>query len=54
MKYGYEQINYTSFEQDLYNARFELAASRIMDTDLETLEDSIVEKCENMAVDGKV
>ena len=42
IKYGYDQINYTNFENDLYNARFELAASRIMDTDLETIEDSIV------------
>jgi hypothetical protein len=53
MKYGYEQINYTNFENDLYDARFELAASRIMDTDLETIEDTIIEECEKVAVNGK-
>ena len=52
MKYGYEQINYTNFENDLYDARFELAASRIMDTDLETIEDTIIEECEKVAVNG--
>lgn len=53
MKYGYEQINYTNFENDLYDARFELAASRIMDTDLGTIEDTIIEECEKIAVNGK-
>ena len=53
MKYGYEQINYTNFENDLYDARFELAASRIMDTDLETIEETVVAECDKVAVNGK-
>lgn len=53
MKYGYDQINYTNFENDLYDARFELAASRIMDTDLETIEESVVAECDKVAANGK-
>jgi len=53
MKYGYDQINFADFENDLYDARYELATSRIMDTDLETIEETVVAECEKVAVNGK-
>lgn len=54
MKYGYDEIPYQNFEKDLYNVRQELASSRIMDTDLENLEETLMEKCEVLAIDGKI
>jgi hypothetical protein len=45
MKHGYEQINYTNFEADLYQTRFELADSRIMDINLETIDKVIIAGC---------
>ena len=37
MKYGYDSINYTSFADDLYDVRFELAKSRLMDINIKKL-----------------
>ena len=37
MKYGYDSINYTSFADDLYDVRFELAKSRLMDINVKKL-----------------
>ena len=37
MKYGYDSINYTSFSDDLYDVRFELAKSRLMDINVKKL-----------------
>jgi len=48
MKYGYEKINYTNFANDLYDARFELAKSRVMETNLKSLEESIIQVCKKI------
>jgi hypothetical protein len=53
IKHGYESISYMDFEQDLYNVRFELTKSRIMDTSLPDLEDLIIQKCLTLSEDGK-
>ena len=37
MKYGYESIKYVSFADDLYDVRFELAKSRLMDINIKKL-----------------
>jgi len=37
MKYGYDNIKYTSFADDLYDVRFELAKSRLMDINVKKL-----------------
>ena len=37
MKYGYENIKYVSFSDDLYDVRFELAKSRLMDINIKKL-----------------
>lgn len=53
MKQGYEQINYTNFATDLYHTRFELAESRVMDTNLDIIDKVIMEACEKVTEDGK-
>lgn len=53
MKQGYEQINYTNFAADLYQIRFELANSRIMDINLDSIDKIIVEDCLKVSRDGK-
>lgn len=37
MKYGYDSIKYVSFADDLYDVRFELAKSRLMDINIKKL-----------------
>lgn len=37
MKYGYDEILYTNFANDLYDVRFDLARSRIMDINITKL-----------------
>ena len=37
MKYGYDEICYTNFSEDLYEVRFDLARSRIMDINIKKL-----------------
>lgn len=37
MKYGYDNIKYVSFADDLYDVRFELAKSRLMDINIKKL-----------------
>lgn len=54
MKQGYEQINYTNFAADLYMTRFELANSRIMDTNMDIIDKVIIEACNNLSNDGKI
>ena len=34
MKFGYDEIEYTNFADDLYDVRFDLARSRIMDINI--------------------
>ena len=53
MKQGYEQINYTNFAADLYLTRFELADSRIMDTNLDIIDKVITDGCGIRSADGK-
>lgn len=53
MKQGYEQINYTNFAADLYQIRFELANSRIMDINLDSIDKIINEDCLKVSQDGK-
>ena len=37
MKFGYDEIEYTNFANDLYEVRFDLARSRIMDINIKKL-----------------
>ena len=39
MKFGYDAIEYTNFANDLYDVRFDLARSRIMDINIKKLRD---------------
>lgn len=39
MKYGYDEIEYHNFSADLYNVRFDLAKSRIMDVNIKKFRD---------------
>lgn len=39
MKYGYDEILYTNFAQDLYEVRYDLSRSRIMDINIQKLRD---------------
>jgi len=53
MKHGYEQINYTNFAADLYQTRFELADSRIMDINLDIIDRVVIDACKKVSTDGK-
>lgn len=39
MKFGYDEIEYANFANDLYDVRFDLARSRIMDINIKKLRD---------------
>ena len=39
MKYGYDEIDYINFRTDLYDVRFDLARSRIMDVNIKKFPD---------------
>jgi len=39
MKFGYDEIEYTNFANDLYDVRFDLARSRIMDINIKKFRD---------------
>lgn len=39
MRWGYDEIEYTNFANDLYEVRFDLARSRIMDINIKKLQD---------------
>ena len=39
MKYGYDAIEYSNFANDLYDVRFDLSRSRIMDINIKKLRD---------------
>lgn len=39
MKFGYDEIEYSDFANDLYDVRFDLARSRIMDINIKKLRD---------------
>lgn len=43
IKYNRDQVVYSQFAEDLFDVRFELAKSRIMDTDLEKIEEIVLE-----------
>lgn len=45
MQQGYEKIDIRNFADNLYDARFELAKSRVMETNLKSLEETIVNEC---------
>lgn len=45
MDQGHEQIKYTDFAEVLYNARFVLVQSRVMDTNLDKIGDAILNTC---------
>jgi Ca2+-binding EF-hand superfamily protein len=40
-----EDYNYSTFKQDLFNVRFELAKSRILESNLDHVQKSLVEAC---------
>ena len=40
MKFGYDEIEYGNFANDLYDVRFDLARSRIMDINIKKLGDN--------------
>lgn len=50
---GYKQINITNFEEDLYNVRFALTSSRIMDTALPDFEEQLINTCQAAVGKGK-
>ena len=54
MKFGYEQIEYSNFEKDLYDVRYELASSRVMDTYAHMLEENLIEASAKKGADGMV
>lgn len=37
MKYGYDNIRYTNFANDLYDVRYDLVRSRLMDMNIKKL-----------------
>lgn len=53
MKHGHEQINYTNFEADIFQTRFELADSRIMDINLDIIDKIIIDGCSALSADQK-
>jgi Ca2+-binding EF-hand superfamily protein len=53
MNQGVDQINYTNFAQDLYQARFQLADSRIMDINMEIIDKVVLDACAVNSEDGK-
>jgi hypothetical protein len=53
MKQGFEQINYTNFAKDLLQTRFELCDSRIMEMNLENIEQIVLDECARRSKDGK-
>ena len=44
MKYGYDEIEYINFRSDLYDVRFDLAQSRIMDINIKKFKDDFFTK----------
>lgn len=53
MKHGMDQINYTNFAADLYQVRFELADSRIMDINMDIIDTVVELACAKVSTDGK-
>jgi Ca2+-binding EF-hand superfamily protein len=53
MNQGYDKINYTNFAQDLYYVRNELACSKVMDTNIDTIAKSLHDACAAKSVNGK-
>jgi len=45
IKYDKQKVDYRNFAEDLYDCRFELAKSRLMDTNIERIEDNVLEAC---------
>lgn len=45
IKFGTEKIPYKTFAEDLYDCRFELARSRIMDINIAHIEENLVAAC---------
>ena len=55
MKYGYDNIKYVSFADDLYDVRFELAKSRLMDINIKKLpNDYFLKSGKPVDEDGKM
>lgn len=46
IKYPTDKIEYKTFAEDLYDCRFELAKSRVMDINIDKIEESILEACQ--------
>jgi len=53
MNQGYEKINYTNFAKDLYYVRNELACSKVMDTNIDSIEKSLLDACAAKSTNGK-
>jgi Ca2+-binding EF-hand superfamily protein len=51
MKQGHDQINYTNFEADIYQTRYELADCRIMDINLDIIDKVIIDGCSEVTQD---
>ena len=50
MDQGHDKIKYTEFAEQLYDARFCLFTSRVMDTNIDHIESEIVRECEHLDV----
>jgi len=51
IKFGTEKIDYKTFAEELYDCRFELARSRIMDINLTTIAEDILDVCKEKGFD---
>lgn len=52
LKYGYDDINYTDFEEDLFQIRFDFLRSRLMDINVMNWSDDFFLECGRPLVDG--
>ena len=51
MKYGYDEIDYINFRTDLYDVRFDLARSRIMDVNIKKFPDDFFTRANSDKID---
>lgn len=51
IKFGYDKIDYKTFADDLYDCRYELARSRIMDINISSIEETILDVCHEIDTD---
>ena len=52
MKYGYEEIEYTNFASDLFDVRFDLSRSRVMDIEIKKFKDDFFTNKGFEVIDG--